>query len=142
MPKEKKPKRKIFSPLEGLAKEAKFDPYAFLAPELREAKMLEESDPNKAFEIREAYFVKFRKERAEEEADQKAKKNRTGKYDPVNFPLGMCRNTACFGDIVAKDKWVSSGEMRIGGPSNSFRTHDCYYCKSCGAMYAFIPEKR
>ena len=140
MPKEKKPKRKIFSPLEGLAKEARLDPYAFLAPELREAKMLEQSDPDKAYEIRQAYFIKFREERDAAKADQKAKRNRTGKYDPINIPLGKCR--VCDGDIVERLKWESSGEMRIGGPSNSFRTRDTLLCNGCGIKYAFVPPQK
>jgi hypothetical protein len=142
---EKKPKRKVYepkkSPLEGLAKLAKDDPFMFLPRELAEAQVLEKTDPAKAQEIRDAYWTKFRKEKEERDADERAKKNRTGKYDPINFPLGTCR--VCNEEsIVAKDKWVSTGEMRIGGPSNQFRAHDCFYCKSCGIKYQFVPKDK
>lgn len=141
-------KRKVFikkdvkkSPLAGLMEAAKDDPYFFLAPELREAKMLEKTDPEKARQITEAYWKKFHEDREAEEADAKAKRNRTGKYDPINFPLGQCR-VCGDGDVVERLTWSHNCNPRIGGPSDSFRVHDCYYCKSCGIQYAFVPGKK
>jgi hypothetical protein len=129
------------SPLSGLAELLKDDPDFFLAPELREAKKLEKTDSEKAHEIREAYWVKFREEKRLREQDEKDKKNRTGKYDPINTPLGKCR-VCVDGDVVQRLKWESHGEMRFGGPSNSFRVHDCYFCKTCGIVYAFPPKAK
>lgn len=136
-------KRKIFTPkashLSGLAEAAKRDPLSLLHPELRAARELEKTDPEGAKKITDAFWEKARKEMEERRKDEEAKKNRTGKYDPVNISLGKCK--VCNEDVVERLKWHYHGEMRFGGPSNAVRVHDCYYCKGCGVMYAFPPSR-
>lgn len=128
MSEDKPRKRKVYtSPLRGLADAA---PTWGLAPKLREAASIESSDPKRAEQLREEHW----KEVELKCRDDEDKKNRVGKYDPENIPLGRCR--ICNGDVVERLKWKQNGEMRIGGPSNSYRVRDCFYCKTCGIVYA------
>lgn len=135
-------KQKIFtpkkSPLAGLADQAKRDPLSLLAPELRRAVELEKTDPEEAKRIRDAFWEKAHKEIEEARKDEEDKKNRTGKYDPINIALGKCK--VCQGDIVERLKWHYHGEIRYGGPSNASRVRDCLFCKGCGIVYAFVPK--
>lgn len=139
-------KKKVFtpkkkSPLDGIAAYFKANPDSWLAEELQEAEFhRKKGDLVKAEQIEKDFWAKKHRESAEREADEKAKRNRTGKYDPINVPLGKCR--VCDGDIVEKLVWKSTGEMRIGGPSNSYRARDTLLCKRCGIKYAFVPGQK
>lgn len=136
-------KKKVFrrSALAGLAQEMKnVDPLEWLHPELREiTKRLKDIDPIRyEAEVKAWWAVQHVKEEIRQ-ADEKDKKNRTGKYDPINIKLTNCR--ICSGDVVQRLRWSRSCNPRIGGPSDSHRVHDCYFCKSCGIQYAFVAKQ-
>lgn len=139
--------KKKMSPLAGAADQLKEmlkkDPDCLLAPELRRAKQVEKTDPEEAKRIRKAFWDEADRLQKQKEKDNHDRRNRVGKYDPENIPLGKCR-VCKTGDIVEKLKWESShSTYRIGGPASpSYRVHVHFYCKGCGLVYAFAPNKQ
>lgn len=110
---------------------------SLLPPELKKAAKLKKrgkiAESNK---ITKDYFDNIDKKQIEAKQDEKDRKLKVGKYDPKNIHLGTCRS--CEGSIVERIKYKDSNPGLIG-PGNRIPIHDCYYCKSCGLMYAFVP---
>lgn len=62
-----------------------------------------------------------------------------GKYDPRNIVKGKC--AYCQGDVVEKVVLKVRGEIRLGGKSSHYHSHDGFYCKQCGLKFEFIREE-
>lgn len=113
---------------------------AWVDPELREINELRKTGKKKkADKLEREHWLRKEEERKAAEADERDKRNRTGKYDPKNNPVGRCR-VCPDGDVIEKLKTVQSNPGLISPGNKHYKVHDYYHCNSCGLMYAFPPK--